>query len=324
MRAVVLDAVDRPLRLTPDHPEPSVSQRPDGDGLVLTISACGVCHSDLHVVDGVYPSPLPLILGHEITGVDEQLGPVMVYAPWGCGSCRQCHDGLENICANSNEAGLLTDGGYAERMFVPDRRYLAPLGGLDPIQAAPLACGGLTAYRAVNHAVEHLRARDGARALVIGAGGLGQFAIRFLALLTAATVVALDISGDKRTTALAIGAHQATGDWSEISGVDAVFDFIGAQTALDVAARVVNRQGMIVAVGLGGGGVPVGFGTIPHEAKVMTSVWGSRRQLDELLDLARREPSVLPLIESLPLSQAQLAHDRLRAGNVEGRLVLVP
>lgn len=324
MRAVVLDGTNQPFRLDPAYPEP------EGTNEIITVTACGLCHSDLHVVDGVFPSPLPLVLGHEVTGVHDELGPVMVYAPWGCQNCRQCSDGLENICANSAEAGLLSNGGYAERMGVPHRRYLAPLDGLDPVQAAPLACGGLTAFRAVSHTTEVLRSRAGSRVLVIGAGGLGQFAIRFLRVQTDSEVLALDLSRSKQQTALSIGAHHALGDGAEVGGengvggVDVVIDFIGAQTTLDTAARVVNRQGMIVAVGLGGGGVPVGFGAIPHEAQVMTSVWGSRTQMDELLALARADSSVLPIVESVPLDQVQPAHDRLRAGDVEGRLVLVP
>ena len=91
MRAVTLDAANTPLHLHDDFPEPT------GDGELITVTACGVCHSDLHVVDGDYPSPLPLVLGHEVTGVHAELGPVMLYAPWGCGRCGECADGMEMI-----------------------------------------------------------------------------------------------------------------------------------------------------------------------------------------------------------------------------------
>jgi propanol-preferring alcohol dehydrogenase len=146
VRAVVLPATGARLEYRDDQPEPEAAE-------IVSVTACGVCHSDLHVVDGDYPSPLPIVLGHEITGVHERLGPVMVYAPWGCGSCAECSDGLEMMCRSATEAGLVVDGGYAERVGVPDARYLAPLGDLDPVAAAPLACGGLTAYRAVQHVV---------------------------------------------------------------------------------------------------------------------------------------------------------------------------
>lgn len=321
MRAVTLDAANTPLHLHDDFPEPT------GDGELITVTACGVCHSDLHVVDGDYPSPLPLVLGHEVTGVHAELGPVMVYAPWGCGQCGECADGMEMICRNATEAGLVVNGGYAERMVVKDRRYLAPLDGLDPVASAPLACGGLTAYRAVTHVLDQLHARGTAgRALVIGAGGLGQFAIRYLRTLTDATVVALDRADDKQQVAREVGAHEAVGPdaVADLGAVDVVIDFIGAEPTLATARDLVRRRGTVVVVGLAGGRIPFGFAAVPHEARFLTTVWGSRAQLDELLDLARREPGIVQPVETLPLEQAQVAHDRLRAGDVRGRIVLVP
>jgi propanol-preferring alcohol dehydrogenase len=321
MKAVVLPGVGERLSWRDDHPDPD----PAAGGEVIDVTACGVCHSDLHVVDGEYPSPLPIVLGHEVTGVHDELGPVMVYAPWGCGSCAQCSAGLEMMCPDGTEAGLVVDGGYAERMFVKDRKYLAPLNGLDPVASAPLACGGLTAYRAVTHGVDILRERGtGARALVIGAGGLGQFAIRYLRTLSDATVVALDRAADKRVTAVEIGAHDATDDVTDREPFDVVIDFAGAEATLAAAASVVARRGLVVVVGLAGGRIPFGFGAVPHEARFMTSVWGSRAQLDELLALARREPSIVQPVETLPLGDAQIAHDRLRSGALKGRLVLLP
>ncbi len=317
MRAVVLDAFGADLRLARDHPDP------DGSGEVIDVTACGVCHSDLHVVDGEIPSPLPLILGHEVTGVHSRLGPVMVYAPWGCRTCELCAEGVEMICVDAREAGIFADGGYAERMRVPDIAYLAPIGDLDPVASAPLACGGLTAYRAVTQGLDVLR-RDGRRrrALVIGAGGLGQYAIRYLRLLTDADVGALDLSAAKRATAVERGAYNAYGPGDELPSFDFVIDFIGSEPTLTTAAGAVARRGLVVVVGLYGGRIEFGFGAVPHEARFMSSVWGSRAQLDELLELAGREPSILNPVETLPLTDAQTAHDRLRAGEVKGRIVL--
>ena len=322
MRAVVLPGIRKTLVVEDDYPDPVLRE---GEGEVIEITACGVCHSDLHVVDGEFPSPLPLVLGHEVTGVHSELGPVLLYAPWGCGVCPQCADGDEMICANSNEAGLFTNGGYCERMYVPDRKYLAPLDGLDPITAAPLACGGLTAYRAVDHGIKALAPmqRQG-RVLLIGVGGLGQYAIRYLRLLTNAKIIALDIAEDKRSRALELGADEAIGPDEDIAPCDLIIDFIGSDITLATAAGAVARKGMIIVVGLGGGQTNFGLGKVPPEARFMTSFWGTRQQMDELLALARREPSLMPSVETLPLSDAQHAHNRLREGRVAGRIVLVP
>ncbi len=324
MKAVVLPGVGEVLSVRADHPDPSDRVAGDG-GEVIDVTACGVCHSDLHVVDGDFPSPLPMVLGHEVTGVHAELGPVMVYAPWGCGSCQQCADGEEMICADATEAGIFTDGGYSEQMWIKDRRYLAPLDGLDPIGAAPLACGGLTAYRAVRHGLDVLhRVGERGRALVIGAGGLGQYAISYLRLMSDATVVALDLAESKRGEAIAIGAHEALAPGDEIEPCDVVLDFIGADVTLATTASNVARKGTVIVVGLAGGTVPFGLTSVAPEARFMSSFWGTRAEMDDLLDLARREPSIIRPVETLPLDDAQIAHDRLRAGQVRGRIVLIP
>ncbi|SVC39468.1 uncharacterized protein METZ01_LOCUS292322, partial [marine metagenome] len=274
MRAVVLPGIRQALVVEDDFPEPTL---PEGKGEVIEITACGVCHSDLHVVDGDFPSPLPLVLGHEVTGVHPELGPVLLYAPWGCGACPQCADGDEMICANSSEAGLFTNGGYCDRMWVPDRKYLAPLDGLDPITAAPLACGGLTAYRAVDHGRTTLAPmRRQGRVLLIGVGGLGQYAIRYLQLLTDAKVIALDLAEDKRSRALALGADEAIGPDEDIAPCDLIIDFIGSDVTLATAAGAVARKGLVIVVGLGGGQTNFGLGKVPPEARFMTSFWGTR------------------------------------------------
>ena len=324
MRAVLATTVDGPLEFVEDHPEPVAA----GDAELIDVTACGVCHSDLHVVEGVFPSPLPMVLGHEVTGVHAELGPVMIYAPWGCRSCVQCDRGLEMMCANATEAGLFVDGGYADKMAVKHRRYLAPLGDLDPVAAAPLACGGLTAYRAVKHGVDLLRTRaengGTARATVIGAGGLGQYALQYLRLLTDAHVTAVDIADDKLAAAREIGAHDAihADDVADAAPADVVLDFLGTEPTLTSAAAHTARQGMCVVVGLGLGRIPFGFAAVPHEAHFLSSVWGSRAELDDLLDLARREPSLVREVDVMPLADAQRAHERLRAGETRGRIVL--
>lgn len=320
MRAVLANQIDGPLTYVEDYADPVTT-----DGEIIDVTACGVCHSDLHVVEGVFPSPLPMVLGHEVTGVHAELGPVMVYAPWGCRKCTQCDRGLEMICSNATEAGLFVDGGYAEKMAVKHRRYLAPLDGLDPVKSAPLACGGLTAWRAVQHGIPRLRELGvNARVSVIGVGGLGQYALTFLRLLTDASVTAIDIAEDKLASALNLGAHAAIHATAvaEAPPADVVIDFIGNEATLTNATSHVARQGVAIVVGLGLGRIPFGFGAVPHEAQFMSSVWGSRDQLDELLALARSEPTVVRDVDVMPLEQAQVAHDRLRAGQTQSRIVL--
>jgi propanol-preferring alcohol dehydrogenase len=314
---MVLDEFGGKLRLE-ERPAPE----PSGDGTLVRITAAGVCHSDLHVVDGHFSTtPLPLVLGHEIAGEAGDLGPVLLYTPWGCGECRFCAAGEEMICPNGRELGLFQDGGYAEYVAVPHRRYLFPIGELDPVQAAPLCCGGLTAYRAVKHSRPWLA--PGARALVIGAGGLGQYAIQYLRLMSDAAVWVADVSSRKRARALELGAELAVSP-DELEGpIEAVLDFVGSDETLALGAAAVDRKGFLAVVGLFNGRIPFGLGAVPHEAHFMSSIWGSLEDFGELVALAQREP-LQYTVEALPLEQAQDAHDRLRRGEAEGRLVLVP
>ena len=317
MRAVVLRAFNAPLELE----DRDIPQARNTDESVVRVLACGVCHSDLHVVEDFFGSELPLVLGHEIVAEDNELGNVLIYAPWGCGECRFCRATEEMICPDGREAGLFQDGGYAEYVRVPARRYLYPIGDLDPVQAAPLACGGLTPYRAVKHARRWLG--HGSRALVLGAGGLGQFGIQYLRLLTDATVHVGDPSPQKRERALVLGAEEAAAP-EELDGpYTAVLDFVASDASLAHAARLVDRQGVAIAIGLFGGRIPFGLGAVPHEAHFLSSIWGSRDELAELIELAQRE-RLEYTIDTMALEQAQEAHDLIRSGQARGRIVLTP
>ncbi len=317
MRAVVLRAFNAPLEV--EERDIPVARNPDES--VLRVLACGICHSDLHVVEHHFNSELPLVLGHEITAQDEQLGNVLVYAPWGCGECRFCLATEEMICPDGREAGLFQDGGYAEYIRVPARRYLYPIGDLDPVQASTLGCGGLTPYRAVKHARDWLG--PGSRALVLGAGGLGQFGIQYLRQLTDAVVDVGDPSPEKRARALALGAQAAAAP-EELEGpYAAVLDFVGSEESLTQAARLVDRKGIAIVIGLFGGRIPFGLGAVPNEAHFLSSIWGSRDELAELIELAQREP-LQYTVDTMPLERAQEAHDLIRSGQARGRIVLTP
>jgi propanol-preferring alcohol dehydrogenase len=320
MRAVALTAPGSPLVVS-DAPEPVA---PAG-GAVIDVLACGICHSDLHAAAGDYPTTLPVILGHEIAGRHPDLGPVLVYACWGCRKpdCWACSSGQEMICPNATEAGLLRDGGYAERMAVPDVGYLVPLGSLDPVHAAPLACGGLTAYRAVDHTLATLAAAKSPRALVIGAGGLGQFGLQWLKMRSDAEITVVDASAQKRALALELGADTVAAP-GEVEGTfTCVIDFVGAEPTLVTARDHVARQGLVVVVGLYGGTIPFGFGAVPHEARFMTSVWGTLDQMRDMVALAQENPLHSP-VEVIDLDGVAQAHERLHRGDVSGRFVITP
>ncbi len=320
MRAVQLVAPGQPLQAR-DLPDPVA-----GPGeVVIDVVACGICHSDLHAVHGDYPTTLPVTLGHEVVGRHPTLGNVLVYAPWGCRQpgCFACDSGQEMICPNSSEAGLVKDGGYAERMLVVDERYLVPIGDLDPFAIAPFACGGLTAYRAVGHTLDTLRAAKKPRALVIGAGGLGQLGLQFLKIQSDAEVCVIDASPAKREQALALGADAAYAPGEAEGLFTAVVDFVGADATLATARDHVARQGIVVLVGLFGGSIPFGLGLVPHETRLMTSIWGTLDQLHELVALVR-EHGLGSEVEVVGLDAIPEAHRRLEAGDVRGRFVIDP
>jgi alcohol dehydrogenase, propanol-preferring len=317
MKAAVLHAFRTSLHLE-QRPDP----QPQGEQIPVRVRGVGVCHTDLHIIDGAYPHlPLPLVLGHEIAGSVEGIGDVLVYASWGDGTCTFCRRGEEQLCPAATEAGWLRDGGYAEWVVVPSRHYLLPLDGLDPIRAAPLADAGVAAYRAVQRI--HPWLRRGVSVVVIGAGGLGQFAIQYLKLLTNATVIVLEPNESKHERARQIGADEVMVDVPAHLSARAVLDFVGSDGTLRQAAGIVEPTGIAVQVGEAGGHLSFGLGSVPHEASFTTSIWGSLDDLAAVLKHAR-QGELDWHVETLPLEQVNEALERLRQGDVLGRLVLTP
>ena len=313
MLAATLMRVGEPL-LVQERPEP------EGD-LVLRVLACGVCRSDVHIQDGRTSARVPLVPGHEVVVDHDELGPALVYGAWGCGRCRFCRAGDEQLCPEGEMIGWTVDGGYAEAVSVAARRHLVPLEGLDPVRAAPLADAGVTPYRAVRVSAPWLEAGT---VLVVGVGGLGQFALQYVRLLgTPASVVAVDPDEAKRRRAVELGADAAY-DPDEWEGhVRVALDFVGTDATLGLCARSVERAGLVVLVGEGGGQMPFGFGVLPDSVTAATSILGSIPDLRAVVELARAG-RVEWLVEELPLGRANEALERLRAGDVGGRLVLVP
>lgn len=322
---------------------------PAGSEVRLRIAACGVCHTDLHIVDGMQPRvDLPLTLGHEITGFIDAVGgsaagalrrarlgigdPVIVYGGWGCGRCRECVGGAEQRCALSRAPGFQADGGYAEFMLVPHPRHLVPLRSLDPVAAAPLADAGVTPYRAVRRAGPWLA--PGARVLLVGCGALGQFALQYLRIVpsrAADLVVAVrEVDPRRLEQATALGADLAILDADPTTMRDAlggpadvVLDFVGDGETLAHAAAIVAPGGVVLLVGEGGGELAFGFDRPAVESWLTTVAWGSPDDLRAVIRLAQRGRLRWD-VESVPLRQVAAAHTRLRAGDVGGRLVLVP
>jgi alcohol dehydrogenase, propanol-preferring len=311
--------------------------------VLVKIAAAGVCHSDLHQQDGsVPPHRIPLIMGHENAGWVAGLGPgaeglaegdpVVVYGGWGCGQCRFCLGGQEQLCDGARWGGLGPDGGYAEYLLVPATRHLLPAGRLDLVKAAGLTDAGLSSYRAAKKALPYLT--PGTTAVVIGAGGLGQYGIQYVKLMTSATVIALETSPVRRRLALSLGANHAI-DGSAADALDqirelsggqgaaAVLDFVGIDATMKLGLAALTRQGLLVLVGLAGGTVPVGFFTQASEAAVTTSTWGSRNDLAEVITLAQ-QGKIAATTESHRLDDINRVLERLEHGRVEGRAVIVP
>jgi alcohol dehydrogenase, propanol-preferring len=321
-----------------------------GPGQVrIKVGGAGLCHSDLHIMHvpaDAAPFPLPFTLGHENAGWIDKLGegatgfavgdPVIVYGPWGCGTCANCRQGMDNYCENgggtTSGGGLGRDGGMAPYMMVPSTRALVPLGNLDPRNVAPLTDAALTSYHAIKRSL-HLIG-PGAVAVVIGIGGLGQMAVQILkAVSGATTVIAIDSAVDKRAAAVAMGADEALepGDAAVARvkaltrglGAQLVLDVVGADATLALAAKLARSMGALTIVGLGGGVLPVNFYTVPHECSVCAPYWGSVSELIEVVALAQAG-KIKMVTEHFPLDRALEAYDRLEHGKVAGRAVVTP
>lgn len=316
----------------------------------LRIGGAGVCHTDLHLMHGWDPQTnpavrgwrLPFTLGHENAGWIDALGPnvegwaidmpVAVSLLWGCGRCKPCRTGADNYCEDRTRrsGGFGRDGGLAEYMLAPARNLVA-LKDLAPWQAAPLTDAGLSAYHAVKGALAVLE--PDAAAVVIGTGGLGHLAVGYLEASTGALVVAVDRKPGALALARRMGADlclpsddaapEAIRDATDGHGAEAVFDFVGTDATLQLAARVVSRRGRIVIVGLGGGTLPLSHATLPFGATVGYSLGGSTAELAEVVALAERG-RVLPVIERYALDDIAPVYNRLAHGEVTGRAVIVP
>ena len=286
----------------------------------------------------------PLIMGHENAGWVAGLGqgaeglaegdPVVVYGGWGCGHCRFCLGGQEQLCDGARWGGLGPDGGYADYLLVPATRHLLQAGHLDLVKAAGLTDAGLSSYRAVKKALPvPARGHHGPESW--GPAGLGQYGVQYLKLMTSATVIAVETSPVRRQLAVEPGRRSrhrrvrrrlAGADPRAFSGGEGArrcFDFVGIDATMRLGLAALARQGLFVLVGLAGGTVPMGFFSQASEVAFTTSVWGSRNDLAEVIALAQ-QGKLTAATETHRLDDINQVLDRLEHGLVEGRAVVVP
>jgi alcohol dehydrogenase, propanol-preferring len=309
--------------------------------VLLRVLAAGVCRTDVDLLrsggDGL---ALPVTLGHEIVGEvmsGRDRGAVAaVYELLGCGRCAACDRGQDNVCREliPGAIGITRDGGMAEYVVAPARN-LVVVGDVDPVHAAPLTDAGMTALHAVERARPLLE--PGATAVVIGIGGLGHLAVQFLRATSKVRVLAVDVDRARLDLGAELGADDgvltgpdaADGIVAANGGrkVDAVFDFVGAQQSLDLAAAVTGRGGAIVVTGGGGGRLSItaqmGAGGAPdREIAIVHTFGGTRDDLVRALALAEAG-RVRTHVEVFELTAAGRVLADLETGKVLGRAVLV-
>ncbi|MDH3919210.1 MAG: zinc-dependent alcohol dehydrogenase family protein [Rhodospirillales bacterium] len=325
MRAMVLDAPHSPLRLE-DRPVPA----PGAEQVLVRVSACGVCRTDLHVVDGDLTEPkLPIVPGHEVVGRIAALGKGVVrfaegarvgvpWLGWTCGDCRFCRAGKENLCESARFTGYTLDGGYADYL-VADQRYCFPFeGALSDAEAAPLLCAGLIGYRSLRMAGEAER---------VGLYGFGAAAhiVAQVARHQGRRVFAFVRPGDEAAKAFALdlGAVWAgESDETPPEELDAAILYAPVGALVPAALRAVAPGGTVVCAGIHMSDIPgFPYEILWRERKVVSVANLTRQDGEEFLQLAPRVP-VETTVEVLPLEQANDALARLREGRLQGAAVL--
>jgi propanol-preferring alcohol dehydrogenase len=326
MRAMVLEKPRQPLVLR-DVPKPN----PEPGQLLVRVSACAVCRTDLHIVDGELPDPkLPLIPGHQIVGRVEAVGTGaekfsigervgIPWLGWTDGECVYCRSNRENLCDRARFTGYTIDGGYAE-FTVADARFCFPLPEqYNDVDVAPLLCAGLIGYRS-------LRKTGDAHRLGIYGFGNAAHLIAQVAIYQGREVFAFTRPGDKagQESARKLGANWAGGsDERPPEKLNAAIIFASVGELIPVALRTLAKGGGVVCGGIHMSDIP----SFPYVdlwgERAITSVANlTRRDAEEFLEIAPRVP-VQTKTETFPLEEANAALDRFRAGQLEGTAVLV-
>ncbi|MBS1799028.1 MAG: NAD(P)-dependent alcohol dehydrogenase [Acidobacteria bacterium] len=301
----------------------------------IKISHCGVCHSDIHLIDNDWGiSKYPFIPGHEIVGTVIAVGDTVrdrtvgerVGVGWqadSCGICEWCRQGDEHLCAQSQPTCVGRNGGYADRIRVNSRFAIPVPKVLDSENVAPLLCGGITVYSPLrNHGV-----RPSSRVGVIGIGGLGHMGIQF-ARAFGAEVTAFSTSKDKEKEAKELGAHHFvnTRDTGALKKVAGSFDFLLSTVSADqdwnAYLQALRPKGTLCVVGVPPSGIQVqAFPLIAGQRAISGSPTGSPRDLHEMLDVAARH-NVKAITERFAMAKANDAVAKVKKNQVRYRAVL--
>jgi len=325
MRAMVLEQARRSLVMR-DLPMPT----PKPGEILIEVDACGVCRTDLHVVDGELPDPkLPLVPGHQIVGRVAALGPETRFAigqrvgvpwlGWTCGTCIYCTTGRENLCRAARFTGYQLDGGYAEAC-VADARYVFPLpAGYTSIESAPLLCAALIGYRALR------LAGDGRRLGLYGFGAAGHLVAQLAAHLGReifAFTRPRDVRGQDFARSLGVTWAGGSDERPPVE-LDAAIIFAPVGDLVPTALAAVAPGGTVVCAGIHMSDIPSFAYRLLWEERTVRSVANlTRRDGDELLALAPAA-GLRPTARSYALADANIALDDLRAGRFEGAAVIV-
>jgi propanol-preferring alcohol dehydrogenase len=311
------------------------------DEIVLEVEACGVCHSDLHMISGDWPDTaarmtLPAILGHEAVGRVVEKGARVTEVPLGarvgvgwlhsvCGRCEHCRADAENVCLARTVTSVEAPGGYAELMRVKASQAVPVPESLPAAQAAPCFCAGLTVY----HAWRNAGFVAGQRVAIFGVGGLGHLAVQ-LARGAGAEVVALDLSSTKLDLARALGVQEAldVGDPETIArlkrggGPHLALVTAPSKAAYDLALKTLRRRGTLAVLGLPKEDLTFFADDLAiGEFRILGSAVGTRREMRELLALAAAG-ALRCEVETWRLEDVNQVLDRLQRGEVLGRAVL--
>jgi propanol-preferring alcohol dehydrogenase len=304
----------------------------------VRIEACGLCHTDIHAARGDWPvqPALPFVPGHEGVGIVEAVGDQVrfvrvgdrVAIPWlaeACGHCDHCVSGRETLCLAQTNSGYSVDGGYAEYALAHGDYVVKVPEGLDPLDAAPLSCAGVTAYKAVKVS----GARPGTRALISGVGGLGHLALQY-ARIAGAETIAVDITDDKIALARDLGAdhvidarvQNVAAEVNKLGGAHAALSLAVSNDSFRSAYASLRRGGTLVLVALPADGkleLPV-FDTVLNGTSVVGSIVGTRQDIAEVFQLhALGRTRVIR--ESRRLEDVNACFEEVLAGKVTARLV---